>query len=392
MTQMKILLISSKYYPEYSGSGYRAHKTYLRLSKKYEIEFDVICNSKNFIRNRRYTHDGVKILRIGSPFPLREKRNILYYPKQLINVFWQMFYILGFLIKHHHKYSLLHTFGDTWTIGFATLFFSYKRKPIIRELCNDTNYPMYPIQIHSIIASIFKSENTLIVAISDRLKKSAEKYNPFKIWCRNNPVDENRFNLNYNKQELLRDLTPFKNSDIILSIIANIIPRKNQLFCLQVLSRLPEKFKLIIAGPLKKENKKYFDELIRFIELNNLTKRVHINCEFISNIEEYMKLSDIFLFPSLSEGLGTPVLEAQACGTPVVANLINGITDKIIENGKGGFAIPLNQELWVQKILNSLEIDQKDLKSNSLKVLGISSSKEIDAGYYKIINTLFNEK
>ena len=251
---------------------------------------------------------------------------------------------------------------------------------------------MYPIQIHSIVASIFKSENTLIVAISDRLKKSAEKYKPFKIWCRNNPVDENRFNLNYNKQELLRDLTPFKNNDIVLSIIANIIPRKNQLFCLQVLSRLPEKFKLIIAGPLKKENKMYYDELIQFIKLNNLTERVHINCEFIHNIDEYMKLSDVFLFPSLSEGLGTPVLEAQACGTPVVANLINGITDKIIENGKGGFAIPLNQELWAKKILNSLEIEQKDLKSNSSKILDKSSTKEIDTKYFKIINAFFNEQ
>ena len=127
---MKILLISSKYYPEYSGSGYRAHNTYLRLSKKYEIEFDVICNSKSFLRNKYYTLDGVKIFRISSPIPVREKRNLIYYPKQLINVFWQMFYLLGFLIKHHHKYSLLHTFGDTWTIGFATLFFRIKKSQL----------------------------------------------------------------------------------------------------------------------------------------------------------------------------------------------------------------------------------------------------------------------
>ena len=35
-----------------------------------------------------------------------------------------------------------------------------------------------------------------------------------------------------------------------------------------------------------------------------------------------MMLSDIFLFPSLSEGLGTPVIELATCGIPVLANLI----------------------------------------------------------------------
>ena len=37
---MKILLVSSKYQPEYSGSGLRAHNTYKK--EKYNIDFDVI--------------------------------------------------------------------------------------------------------------------------------------------------------------------------------------------------------------------------------------------------------------------------------------------------------------------------------------------------------------
>ena len=42
---MKILLVSSKYHPEYSGSGLRAHNTYKRLKKNYKIEFNVLSNS-----------------------------------------------------------------------------------------------------------------------------------------------------------------------------------------------------------------------------------------------------------------------------------------------------------------------------------------------------------
>ena len=35
---MKVLVISSKYPPEYSGSGLRAHNTYLRLLEKYAVK------------------------------------------------------------------------------------------------------------------------------------------------------------------------------------------------------------------------------------------------------------------------------------------------------------------------------------------------------------------
>ena len=49
---MKILVISSKYQPEYSGSGLRAHNTYQRLKKSYYINFDLLTNSINHQGNK----------------------------------------------------------------------------------------------------------------------------------------------------------------------------------------------------------------------------------------------------------------------------------------------------------------------------------------------------
>jgi len=57
-----------------------------------------------------------------------------------------------------------------------------------------------------------------------------------------------------------------------------------------------------------------------------------------------MKLSDVFLFPSQSEGLGTHMLEAQACGTHVVSNLIENVTNLMIEEGKRGFVSKLDSK------------------------------------------------
>ena len=389
---MKVLLISSKFNPEYSGSGFRAENTYRRLNKKYNLEFDVICNSKIFYGNKKYKHQKVSIYRISPPFIVSKSKTLKYYLFQIFNIVWQFFYTYLFLLRNHKKYTLLHTFGDTWTIGFATVYFSLFKKPIIRELCNDTKYPMYPVQIHSLITKVFRRSNTLIIAISKRLYEVAYVFKPNKIWLRNNPIDERKFN-NYNndKFELRKKLTPFNENDKVLSIIANIIPRKNQLFALEVLNKLPNEYKIVIAGPLKEENKNYLNKVKKYIKENRLSDRVFIKTKFIPDIENYMKLSDVFLFPSHSEGLGTPVLEAQACGTPVVSNLIFNITDLMIKKGKGGFVSKLDSEKWSKMIKKALEIKATTLKENAKEVLKKSSSELIDKKYYNYIIKLHEQ-
>ena len=64
---MKVLLVSSKYPPEYSGSGLRAHNTHLRLRQKYGIETEVVCSSTEFSSRLNYIKDGLKVSRVLSP-------------------------------------------------------------------------------------------------------------------------------------------------------------------------------------------------------------------------------------------------------------------------------------------------------------------------------------
>ena len=102
-------------------------------------------------------------------------------------------------------------------------------------------------------------------------------------------------------------------------------------------------------------------------------------------------MSDVFLFPSISEGLGTPALESQACGTPVIANLIYGVTDKIIISDHGGYAIKLEIDPWIKHIHKALFIPPQVLKTNSMKILSESGSKNVDKKYFEKIEEL-NEK
>ena len=385
---MKILLISSKYHPEYSGSGFRAHNTYKRLKDKYGLDFEVVCNSINFQGNKKYQHDGINIYRISCPLKKSNVKGILYYVHVLFSFFWELYFITSFLLKN--KYDLLHTFGNSWTIGFSSLFFSIIKKPVVRELCNEMENPMYPIQFQRYIKKVFLKKNTMIVAISERLAQKARNFDVDNIWTRFNPVNTNDFKIDFkNKYKFRNELTPFNESDIVLAIVANIIPRKNQFFCLEFLIRLPENYKLLIAGPLKKENRLYLDKLKSYIIEKNLVNRVFIKEGLILEMNHYISLSDVFLFPSLSEGLGTPVLEAQLCGVPVIANLIEGVTDTMIKNKVGGFSLKLNPKEWAKKVEEAIEIQSNTLIENSKELSQKCSSNIIDELYINKLTKLY---
>ena len=388
---MKILVVSSKYHPEYSGSGFRAHSTYKRLKKKYKLDFDLITNSNIYKGNKKYLFDGVEVNRISSPFKIPKKKSLLRYILICIGIFWEIFYSWRFISKKINEYHLVHTFGNTWTIGFFSWYFSKKDKPVIRELCNDISNPFYPVQIKNYMKSIFQKKNTLIIAISKKLENLAKKHDSKNIWLRPNPVDESKFFIDYeNKLYLRQKLTKFNENDTLLSVIANFIENKNQLFVLDVLALLPENYKLLLVGPLKQENNDYYKLILKKIDILKLNERVDIQVGFVNNFNEYLTSSDVFLFPSKSEGLGTPLLESQTCGIPVVSNYLKDVTDTVIEYGKGGYYLDLDPKKWAEIIKKVVDIPKETKIKNARKISEISSSNVIDHKYFDIINQLIS--
>ena len=200
---MKVLVISSKYQPEYSGSGLRAHNTYIRLKKNYNINYDILSNSIIFKGNKKYIYDGVEIIRISPPFKVPQNKSLLRSALIVLGMFWEVFYSWKFIKKKIDNYDLLHTFGNSNTIGFLSWYFAKKNKPVIRELCNDMNNPLYPIQAQKYMKPIFKKKNILVVAISKKLEILAKKFEMKNVWLRPNPIDHNKFFIDYKNKYFL---------------------------------------------------------------------------------------------------------------------------------------------------------------------------------------------
>jgi glycosyltransferase involved in cell wall biosynthesis len=96
---------------------------------------------------------------------------------------------------------------------------------------------------------------------------------------------------------------------------------------------------LLIVGEVRQgEDKKLFDELKDSIPNANIIVTGLIPHK---DLPAYYSLMDVFVHPSLRDGMPNAVLEAMACGKTVIATPVGGVTD-VIEDGVNGMLVQVN--------------------------------------------------
>ncbi|MGM8212339.1 glycosyltransferase family 1 protein [Virgibacillus sp. W0430] len=144
---------------------------------------------------------------------------------------------------------------------------------------------------------------------------------------------------------------------IVIGHIGRFIAAKNQLFLLEILKRLIEKepsIKLLLVGDgeLKKQ-------IERVVHREKLTEHVRF-LGIRSDIATVLQRLDVFVFPSIYEGLGLVLLEAQACGVPCVtshaiqpeADIGLGLVTKL--------SLDQNPGVWADTILQMIGNKEKN--------------------------------
>ncbi len=100
-------------------------------------------------------------------------------------------------------------------------------------------------------------------------------------------------------------------------------------------------------------------------ELESLAKNLGINgCVsfpgFVDNPYAYMARADLFVLSSAWEGFGNVIVEAMACGTPVVCTDCPGGPSEILEDGKFGPLVPVGDDHALAEAIQDLLEDPTD--------------------------------
>ena len=207
----------------------------------------------------------------------------------------------------------------------------------------------------------------VVILYSQRMLSSILNYFPKlekrKIIYLHNAVNVNRFKPGKPDEEVLERYVSGGNDRKMLLYVGRISARKGILDLVKAYSIIHEKYPntiLLMAGG---KDERYAQKVEKLIRKLDLEKHVILLGPIPNkDIVELMKACEVFLYASIGgEGIPRAILEAMACGKPVVATDVAGVAEAVRDN-ETGFLVKVR--------------DYKTLAEKALKILNDESLKE----------------
>jgi glycosyltransferase involved in cell wall biosynthesis len=208
----------------------------------------------------------------------------------------------------------------------------------------------------------------MVLAVSHSAIDSFKKHNPEfsrKTKVIHNGIDIDNFRARFQSSKLKRKEFGLPENAIVCITVANLKWQKGHKFLIEAASLIDKSerphFLFVGEGPER-------NPLEKLIQEKGLNDFFHFAGQR-TDIPELLAIADIFVLPSILEGLGICLIEAFAAGLPVIATETGGIPE-IAKDGKNAILIPpSNPNALVEaikKLNNSPDLRQKISEINSL--------------------------
>lgn len=331
---MKRVLIFSLAYKPFIGGAEIALKEITERINPQDIEFDMITLRFDRSLPKFERLGNINVHRIGFGKKHPKMRELSHWPLQLNKYLFPILALVKSLGLHQTRH-----YKAVWNMmasysAFTVIFFKFFHPKVKYLLTLQEGDPTEHIRkrvgpFYSLFRKIFTGAH-LIQVISSYLGS----------WARNigyrgplvvipNGVDVARFSESYDRKELneLEQKLGKQAGDIFLLTTSRLVKKNACDDVIKALPLLPENIKFAILGTGPDEEK--LREIARSEEVS---KRVL----FLGQIEQeevpkYLKVGDIFIRPSLSEGFGISFIEAMSSGLPVIATQVGGISDFLFD-------------------------------------------------------------
>lgn len=217
-----------------------------------------------------------------------------------------------------------------------------------------------------------------VVGVSEHTSQNLIKYEKIskkKIITIPNGIDGKKFNISIDKKAKRNELG-IKNHGPIIGLGVRLTEQKGITYLIQAMTKIVKKIPditLIIAGegPLEESLKN-----------ETLKLGVNKNVFFVGprlDMPELLKIFDLYVLPSLSEGLPMVLLEAMALGCPIIATRVGGVPKVIINGENGSLVEPKNPKVLGSEIIRVLSDSnlRKKYSKNGKKVFNEKFTADI---------------
>ncbi len=289
-----------QYLPGFSYGGIETFVINMNKQLKEECEFTYVVE-KDIDTNieRDILEQNSKIIRI----PNMKKEGILKHIFAVVKIFKKQ------------KYDIVHIHGSDSRFIVTIIAKIFKIKKIIYhvhtvKIENETKLKKF-IRIFNI-----KFASTLM-ACSEQAAKAMFGKKKNRAQIINVGIETDKFKFDSENRKEIREKLGVKNQEILIGNVGRMELVKNQIYLLKILKEIiveNNNVKLLLIGDGKDKN-----NLHQYMMLNNLENNV-IFLGKVNDVYRYYSAMDIFCFPSLYEGFGIVLLEAQANGLICLAS------------------------------------------------------------------------
>lgn len=269
-------------------------------------------------------------------------------PKERKTILEKLRFIESFIDDGHFDVIHAHLFPMFYYIALAKRRLGDRCPPIIMTEHNTENRRRNHPMLRPIEKYIYQ-KYSVVVSISDKAQTNliqwleCKEYNKFMVLYNGIPLDQFMLAVPCDRSQLIPG---YAESDFILCMVGRFVPQKNHMLMIEVLSKLPDYFKLIMLGE---------GELLQTVQeevrRRNLSGRAFF-LGFRADVARVMKTADVIVLPSEWEGLCLTAVEAMACARPIVCSDVPGLSEVV---GDTGIKVEVNQTDSFVRALRSLE-------------------------------------
>jgi teichuronic acid biosynthesis glycosyltransferase TuaC len=376
----RILILSTAYFPKFVGGAEIAIKEITDRIPESDISFDMVTPLYDSNLPRIEKIGNVTVYRIGLGRPAATIQDLKKFPLSLNKPLFQFLaaYKAGELHRKNH-------YDAIWAMmahasGVPAFLFKWKNPGVKYILTLQEGDPIDYIKIkmlpiYPLFVQAFRKAD-VVQAISNFLGNWARDMG-FKgnLEIIPNGVDTKRFGGEIAPAELesLKAMLNKKAGDVFLVTSSRLVKKNGLEDVIRSLQYLPENvsFLIIGSGPLET----LLQKLVKELAVENRVK--FLGAIDNKDLPKYLKVSDIFIRPSVSEGFGISFIEAFALGIPVVATQVGGISDFLFDPERNPDKKPTGRAVDVRNPRQIADAVQKYLSDKAATEVIVANGKAL---------------